>query len=303
MLPAALSFPNISPELVAFPVFGFEFAIRWYALAYIAGILLGWWLIARLLKRPALWPKNTAPMTSEQLEAFLTWAIIGVILGGRLGYVLFYEPDQYIDDPLRVLRLWEGGMAFHGGFLGVAVAAWLFARKHAIALGPLADGLALAAPIGLFLGRVANFINAELWGRPSDVAWAVIFPGQAAQDCTGPVGLVVREGVTLCARHPSQLYEALLEGLLLGGVLLLLVARGWLKRPFALTGVFLAGYGAARTFVELFRQTDAQFIEANPPWGYVVEFGAFGLTQGQLLSLPMLLAGLIILAVALRRPT
>lgn len=302
MIAAALPFPDISPELFAIELGTFTFAIRWYALAYIAGILLGWWLIARLLRRPALWPGAQAPMTSEQLEAFLTWAIIGVILGGRMGYVLFYQPDVFLADPLAIFRLWEGGMAFHGGFLGVVVAALLFARKHSIPLGPLSDALALAAPIGLCLGRIANFINAELWGRPSDAPWAVIFPGFAAQDCPGPVGLVVEEGLTLCARHPSQLYEAALEGAVLLAILLSLALRGALKKPFVISGLFFAGYGAARMFVELFRQADAQFITPDNPWGHVISLGPAGLTMGQILSLPMLLIGIAVALWALRRP-
>lgn len=297
----ALNFPNISPELISFPIFGFEFAIRWYALAYIAGIIIGWRVILALLKRPSLWPGDKAPLSAEQLEAFLTWAIAGIILGGRLVYVFFYDPDRaFLSDPLSVLRIWEGGMAFHGGFLGLVIAIALFTRKHGIATSALADSVALVGPIGLFLGRLTNFINAELWGRPSDAPWAVIFPGQAAQDCPGPVGLVERAGQILCARHPSQLYESALEGLVLGLILLILVRRGGFKRPWLLSGVFVAGYGAARVFVELFRQADAQFIALNPPWGYVVELGPLGLTMGQILSLPMLIAGLAIMAYSLR---
>ena len=300
MLPAAIPFPEISPELISFPLFGIEFAIRWYALAYIAGILIGWRLIAVLLRRPALWPGDTAPMDHEKLEAFLTWAILGIIIGGRLGFVLFYEPGQYLEDPLSILRLWEGGMAFHGGFLGVVVAAAIFARIHAIPVASLADALAVATPVGLFLGRTANFINAELWGRPSDAPWAVIFPGDAAQACAGPAGLVVQDGLLLCARHPSQLYEAILEGLILGVLLVALAFRGWLKRPGVIAGLFLAGYGAARMFVELFRQADPQFIAPDNPWGHVISLGPFGLTMGQVLSLPMLLGGLLVVALAAR---
>lgn len=298
MLTAAIPFPNISPELISISLGQFQFAIRWYALAYIAGFLLGWWLIARLLRRPTLWPNNTAPLTSEQLEAFLTWAIIGVIIGGRVGYVLFYEPQIYATDPLAALRLWEGGMAFHGGFLGVAVAAWMFARKHGIAVAPFAGALALVAPIGLGLGRVANFINAELWGRPADVAWAVIFPGAAAQTCPGPVGILIDNGASLCARHPSQLYEAALEGPVLFAALIILALRGGLRRGYLMTGVFLLGYGVARLFVELYRVADAQFITADNPMGHVIQLGSVGLSMGQILSLPMVLIGLILIATA-----
>jgi phosphatidylglycerol:prolipoprotein diacylglycerol transferase len=185
-------------------------------------------------------------------------------------------------------------MSFHGGFLGIVAAAIWFCRRNGIPLAQMSDALAIAAPCGIMLGRLANFVNAELWGRPTDLPWGVIFPGELAQDCPGVEGL--------CARHPSQLYEAGLEGLLLGLVLLWLAfGRGWLKRPWALTGVFLAGYGAARTFVELFRVADAQYITPENPLGHVVQVGAVGLSMGQLLSLPMVVAGLLLILAARRR--
>ena len=305
MLPLALPFPEISPELISFPLFGMTFAIRWYALAYIAGILIGWRLVAQLLRRPALWPGDKAPMDHEQLEAFLTWAILGVIIGGRLGFVLFYNPSVYLADPLAVLRLWDGGMAFHGGLLGVVVAAILFARRHGVPMGSLADALALATPPGLFLGRIANFINAELWGRPTEAPWGVTFPTMCQdsllQGC--PVEGDWFYYGTEVPRHPSQLYESALEGLVLGIILMLLAYRGGLKRPGLLAGLFFAGYGAARMFVELFREADRQFITAENPLGHVVALGPVGLTMGQLLSLPMLLGGLLVVALVLRRRT
>jgi phosphatidylglycerol:prolipoprotein diacylglycerol transferase len=185
-------------------------------------------------------------------------------------------------------------MAFHGGFLGVVAAVWLCARKYGAPLGSVADLLALATPPGLLLGRFANFVNAELWGRPTELPWGVIFPGALAQDCPGIEGL--------CARHPSQLYEALLEGLVLGAILFWGVyRRGWLKTPWLSAGVFFLGYGAARFFVELFRQADPQFITDANPMGYAIQLGAWGLSMGQLLSLPMILAGLA--AIALSRRT
>lgn len=282
---AVLSFPDIGPEIFAIQLGSFSFALRWYALAYIVGLIVGWRLITAAVKRPSLWAQDTSPMTPQQVEELLTWIILGVVLGGRIGFTLFYQPAYYLAHPIEILMVWQGGMSFHGGFLGVVIAAILFARRHGIALSALSDSLAIAAPTGLFLGRVANFINAELWGRPSDLPWAVVFPGAAAQDCPDVTGL--------CARHPSQLYEAGLEGLVLGAVLLLLAfSRGWLKRPWALTGVFLLGYGAARFFVELFRQADAQFITLDNPMGYVVQLGSWGLSMGQLLSLPMILLGI-----------
>ncbi|MEZ5912729.1 MAG: prolipoprotein diacylglyceryl transferase [Paracoccaceae bacterium] len=284
---AYIPFPDIGPEIFSIDIGGFHLALRWYALAYIAGLLIGWRIVVMLMRRPRLWPAATAPMTPARVEELLTWVILGVVLGGRLGYTL-YQPGSFFEDPLRLVRLWEGGMSFHGGFLGVVVAAALFFRRHAIPVLSAADALAVATPPGLFLGRIANFINAELWGRPTDLPWAVAFPGPAAQDCPGIAGI--------CARHPSQLYEAGLEGLLLGSLLLLLALRGdWLKYPGRLTGLFFAGYGAARVFVELFRQADAQFITPDNPMGYVLRLGEAGLSMGQLLSLPMIAVGLWLL--------
>jgi len=304
MLPAALPFPDISPELFTIEIGTFTFALRWYALAYIAGILIGWRLAVAAVKRPALWPGNTPPMTPEQVEAFLTWLILGIVLGGRLGYVLFYQPGYYLENPAEILALWQGGMAFHGGFLGVVVAGLLFCWRHNIPMARAGDLMALATPPGLLLGRLANFINAELWGRPSDAPWAVIFPGSMAQDCPGPAGLVEMGGQILCARHPSQLYEAVLEGLILGAVLIWLAwRRGALQAPGRIMGVFFAGYGLARIVVELFRQPDPQFITPDSPLGHVISLTpTIGLTMGQILSLPMLLLGLGLLLLVRRRP-
>jgi phosphatidylglycerol---prolipoprotein diacylglyceryl transferase len=279
-----IPFPDISPNLFAFEAFGITFALRWYALAYIAGLLIGWWLIRRAIRNAALW-RGTPPVTADQIERLFTWVIVGVILGGRLGFVLFYQLDAYLDQPLAILRLWEGGMSFHGGFFGVVVAAFFFCRRERIAPLQLGDLLAIAAPAGLFLGRIANFINAELWGRPTSLPWGVAFPGEAAQTCAGVVDI--------CARHPSQIYEALLEGLLLGSLLLWLGwRRGWFKTPGRLMGLFLAGYGAARFMVEFVRQPDPQFITDGNPLGLAWQIGGYGLTMGQALSLPMIAVGL-----------
>lgn len=287
-----IPFPEISPDIFSISIAGREFALRWYALAYLVGLLLGWRIIVALMRRPGLWG-GTAPMRPEQVEELLTWVIGGVILGGRLGFVLFYDPAYYMANPAEIVKVWEGGMSFHGGFLGVVIAAWLYARRNGIPPLRLADALAVAAPVGLLLGRIANFINAELWGRPTDAPWGVIFPGEAAQTCPGIVGP--------CARHPSQLYEAGLEGLLLGLILMILVRRGGLQRPGLALGVFLAGYGAARFVVEFFRQADARFVTPDNPWGHVLGGPVWGVTMGQLLSLPMLIAGLAVMLWALRR--
>lgn len=292
----AIPFPDLSPEIFTLALGGFEFALRWYALAYVVGLLAGLWIVRSAVRRPSLWPEGRAPMGPDQAEALLTWVILGVILGGRLGFVLFYQPSYYLANPAEILKLWQGGMAFHGGLIGVAVAGLAFCWRYRVSIPSVADCMALAVTPGLFLGRIANFINAELWGRPSTAPWAVIFPGYDAQTC--PEGWV-----GACARHPSQLYEATLEGLLLGLVIWYLATRArWLRSPGRITGVFFLGYGLARFTVEFFRQADAQFVSPDNPWGHVIRLGDFGLTQGQTLSLPMVALGLGVLGLTLRRP-
>ena len=291
---ALIEFPEISPDLLSVSIGGFELALRWYALAYIVGILIAWGLAVRAVRRPSLWPRNTPPMTPKQIEDMLFYLVLGIILGGRLGFVLFYQPGYYLSNPGEILRVWQGGMSFHGGMIGVLVAAWLFTARHKIDRLSAADLIAHAVPPGLLLGRWANFINAELWGRPTDLPWGVAFPGVAAQDC----GQVAE----LCARHPSQLYEAVLEGVLLGAVLLWLAyRRGAFHRPGLVMGVFFAGYGLARFLVEFFRQPDAQFVSPGNPLGLAWHIGGYGLTMGQILSLPMIALGLYF-ALRAKRP-
>lgn len=287
-----IPFPQISPEIFSIQLFGIELALRWYALAYLVGLLIGWRIMVGLMRRPALWG-DAAPMRPEQVEELLTWVILGVVLGGRLGFVLFYEPGYYLANPAQIPVIWRGGMSFHGGFLGVVLASWWFCRRHDIPALRLADALAVATPIGLGLGRIANFINAELWGRPTDAPWGVIFPGEAAQTCPGIEGP--------CARHPSQLYEAGLEGILLALALFVLVRAGGLRRPGQALGLFLAGYGLSRFVVEFFRQADAQFITPDNPLGHVLGGPVWGVTMGQLLSLPMVVIGLAFWLRARRR--
>ncbi len=289
-----LEFPDIDPTLFSFRLFGFELAIRWYALAYIAGLLIGWRYVAWLCRRPRLWG-GAAPMPPERSDDLLTWMILGVILGGRIGYVLFYQPAWFLQNPGEIVAVWQGGMSFHGGLIGVAAGVIGFSLRNGYRILSVGDAVSAAAPIGLFFGRIANFINGELWGRPSHAPWAIVFPGEAAQTC--PI-----DWVGPCARHPSQLYEAGLEGILLFIVLALAIRAGALARPGRIFGLLLIGYSLARIFVETFRQADAQFVTSGNPHGHVLRLGAeWGLTMGQLLSLPMLALGLVLLALSMRR--
>ncbi|MGJ5619086.1 prolipoprotein diacylglyceryl transferase [Sulfitobacter sp. MF3-043] len=295
MLSAAIPFPDIGTELFAIDFGTFNFALRWYALAYIVGFLIGWRICVMAVKRPALWLRSGPPLNPSQIEELLTWIILGVIVGGRLGFVLFYQPQYYLQNPLETFMVWQGGMSFHGGFAGVVVAGLVFCNRQRAPLLSTADLLAMATPPALLLGRLANVTNNELWGRPTDVPWAVIFPGETAQACS-----IVGD---FCGRHPSQIYEAMLEGLFLGALLLVLAwHRGWLKKPGAVTGTFLVGYGPTRGFVEFFRQPDIQFVTADNPIGHALHFGTCGLTMGQTLSLPMIAGGLGLIWWSFRRP-
>ncbi|MGF1500365.1 MAG: prolipoprotein diacylglyceryl transferase [Paracoccaceae bacterium] len=285
-----LPFPEIDPALFTVSLGGMEFSLRWYAIAYIAGLVLGWRLMVVLMRRERLWPGAKAPMPPAAPEELLTWMVLGVVLGGRLGFVLFYNPEYYWENPSEIFAIWQGGMAFHGGFLGVIVGVVVYCWRKGYPVWQVGDAVALATPPGIFFGRIANFINGELWGRPTDVSWAMVFP--TAQDDQ--------------PRHPSQLYEAALEGLLLFVLLwgLALYAR-WLTRPGAITGMFLIGYGAARTFVENFRQGNLEYVTRDNPMGHSIRFGtgpeAMGLTMGQILSLPMVAIGIVFVVVAFRR--
>jgi phosphatidylglycerol:prolipoprotein diacylglycerol transferase len=257
----SVEFPNFDPVLIQIG----PLAIRWYALAYVAGILLGWRYIVGLVRKAALWGASPPPANTEQVDDLVLWITLGIILGGRLGYVLFYAPQLIWMEPLEVLRVWHGGMSFHGGFLGVAIALLAFARANKITFFRLTDMVAPAVPIGLMFGRIANFINGELWGRATDLPWGVIFPAG------GPI-----------ARHPSQIYEALLEGVALFVILRLATHKWlWLKTKGAVTGLFLTGYGVFRICLETVREPDA-FLPHFP----------LGLTMGMMLSLPMLALGL-----------
>ena len=296
MTPAVLAFPDISPEIVSVTIGGIHLALRWYALAYIVAILGGWGLARLALSRAAWWPGNRPPMSARQLEDAITWVTLGIVLGGRLGYVLFYQPAYYLANPLEIPAVWQGGMSFHGGMIGTGLGLIVFAIRSGVPIRRILDLAALATPLGLLLGRLANFTNAELWGRPSTLPWAVIFPGDAAQSCRN----VVAAYGEACARHPSQLYEAALEGVALFALLWIMAASGALKRPGLVTAVFLAGYAAARMVVELFRVADEQYITPLNPLGHVIGTPDWGLTMGQTLSLPMLVVGLGGIVLSLR---
>ena len=281
-------FPNISPEIFSINIFGWDFSLRWYAVSYILGFICAIRIMKFFIAREDLWNSKEPPFSSEQADSFLTYLIIGVILGGRLGYVLFYNFNYYLAHPFDVLRVWDGGMAFHGGFIGVILAVVIYCYANAIQLWSGADLIAVASPPGLLFGRLANFINAELWGRQTDKPWGIIFPGERAQDCMGVEGA--------CARHPSQLYEAGLEGFLLFFILFVISFKGGFKRPGLITGVFAVGYGISRFFIEYFRVPDPQFFSTENPYGFAFQLGDLGITMGQLLSLPMILFGVILLA-------
>ena len=285
-------FPDISPEIFSFHLFGINFALRWYALSYIAGFILALQIMKFTIRRSKLWADNEPPLEAEQADSFLTYLILGVIIGGRLGYVLFYNLGYYLQNPMDIIRVWDGGMAFHGGFIGVVVAVFIYCRSNSISLWSGADLIAMSSPPGLLLGRLANFINAELWGKPTEVYWGVIFPGDRAQACDGLVGL--------CARHPTQLYEAALEGFFLFLILVILVYLGGLKRPGLITGTFVIGYGCSRFFVEYLRVPDPQFFSNLNPYGFAIRYDGYGLTMGQVLSLPMICAGLLLVLYSLK---
>ncbi|WP_420137906.1 prolipoprotein diacylglyceryl transferase [Sphingomonas sp.] len=256
---------HLSPVAVDLGIF----KIRWYSLAYIAGILVGWWYLTRLVQQPG------APMTREHADDFVFYATLGIILGGRIIYVIFYDPWM-LATPLQVFKLWDGGMSFHGGALGVVIAIWWLARRNGLSMIRVLDYVACCSPFGLFFGRIANFVNGELWGRVTDVSWAIIFPSADA----GPY-----------PRHPSQLYEAGLEGIVLFAILAYLFWRTQARyKPGLLLGVFLVGYGAARFFVEFFREPDVQL-------GIL----SWGLSMGQTLSAPMIIVGAWFIVTAEKR--
>jgi phosphatidylglycerol---prolipoprotein diacylglyceryl transferase len=268
-----ITFPAIDPVAISIG----PLAIRWYALAYISGIVIGWIYARALIRSEKLW-SGPAPIAPVQLDDFILWVTLGIILGGRTGYVLFYNLPFFIEHPAAIFKLWEGGMSFHGGFLGCVAAVMLFALRNNISILSLGDITTAVAPIGIFLGRLANFIKGELWGREADasVPWRMIFPDDAQH----------------LFRHPSQLYEAALEGIVLFAILAVMIRMGALKRPGLILGSFITIYGLARITGEFFREPDPQL-------GFLWR----GLTMGMLLSVPMIIAGAILITMAWRRKT
>ena len=295
----SLPFPNIPPAIVTIPAVHLgafalgPFSIRWYAIAYIAGILLGWRYAVGLVRNAKVWGLRGPPITPAQIDDMILWITIGIIAGGRLGYVLFYMLPlasgraTLATDPLEIIRLWHGGMSFHGGTIGVIIALIIFARLRRIDLIALADMVAACVPIGLGFGRLANFINGELWGRVTTSPLGIVFCGPHI--ATDPDGNCVAGPLP---RYPSQLFEATLEGLVLFLAIRIATHRfGWFKRPGAVTGLFLLGYGLSRTVLENVRMPDEGLRDLP-----------FGLTVGMMLSAPMILGGLIFLWRAFRRP-
>ena len=251
----------ILPEFNTFAVQFGGFGVRWYAIAYLVGLLAGWYLLRREASHIG------SPLDRETVDILLNYVLFGVIIGGRLGYILFYNSAYYLAHPQAILRIWEGGMAFHGALLGVAIAVLIMAKRHRVPFFVLTDRIALVVPIGLFFGRLSNFINGELYGRVTTLPWAMVFPNSDGQP-----------------RHPSQLYEAGLEGLMLGIIMLMLWRRGWLQQHGRVTGVLLAGYGVARSMIEFVREPDAQI-------GLVLH----SVSMGQLLSVPMIIFGVYLI--------
>ena len=281
-------YPEIDPIIFSFSVGNLELALRLYALSYILGILVAWKLMQILSKYSSLWPNSLAPIRPSAVEDLMTYMILGIILGGRIGYVVFYQPGYYLYNPEDILKVWNGGMSFHGGFLGVVFGALLYGKKKKSNLLSLGDLIAIASPPGLFFGRLANFINGELWGKPTSSSWGIVFPATDAKLCPS-------SWVGECTRHPSQLYEAFSEGLLLWVVMLICVF--WFKsfkRPGETMFIFLIGYGLSRAIIEIFREPDSQFISTANPNGYLIFISeTVGLSMGQILCLPMIIIGIM----------
>ena len=270
--------------------------VQWYGLSYIAGILLAWFFMAKLVQNKDLWLSCKSIIERSEVDDLITYMIFGIIVGGRLGYCLFYTPGYYFDNPIKIIFIWEGGMSFHGGFFGVLISGILFGVRKKISLLSLGDLIAFASPPGLFFGRIANFINAELWGKPTTPTFGIQFTKGNGQFCPSPNEIP-------CFRHPSQLYEAFFEGIVLMTIFYYLVfVSKALKKPGLIFGSFLLGYGVIRFSIEFLREPDAFFITNENPYGYVIEFfPGIGMSMGQFLTVPMFVFGLLMIILVNKR--
>ena len=288
-------YPNINETALSFSLFGRTIDVQWYGLSYICGVLIAWYLMILIVRQPSLWRRSTLPITKNNIDDLITYMILGILIGGRLGYCIFYTPMYYIENPQKIFFLWEGGMSFHGGFLGVVIAGAFFAFRRNLPILTLGDIIAFSSPPGLFFGRIANFVNGELWGRQTSSFWGIAFTKGGGQFCPDNQS-------SICLRHPSQLYEATLEGLLLMAIFFILV-YGFkaLKKPGLIFATFLIGYGFIRFFIEFVREADSFFVNETNPHGHVIQVTSdLGLTMGQALCLPMIIVGFLIIWNAIR---
>ena len=289
-------YPNISETAFSINVLGLNLNVQWYGLSYIAGILLAWYFMAKLVKNKHLWFANHSIIKRSAVDDLITYMILGIVIGGRLGYCLFYAPGYYFESPIRIIYVWEGGMSFHGGFLGVIISGALFGVRKKINLLSLGDLIAFASPPGLFFGRIANFINGELWGKPTTSVFGIQFTKGQGQFCPNPNELP-------CFRHPSQLYEAFFEGIILMLIFYYLVfIYKALRKPGIIFGSFLLGYGVIRFSIEFVREADAFFITNENPYGYVLQvIPGIGISMGQLLTVPMIIFGFFMILLVNKR--
>ena len=289
-------YPNINETAFSINLLGLHLNVQWYGLSYIAGILLAWFFMAKLVQNKNLWLSCKSIIERIEVDDLITYMIFGIIVGGRLGYCLFYTPGYYFDNPIKIIFIWEGGMSFHGGFFGVLISGILFGVRKKISLLSLGDLIAFASPPGLFFGRIANFINGELWGKPTTPTFGIQFTKGNGQFCPSPNEIP-------CFRPPSQLYEAFFEGIVLMTIFYYLVfVSKALKKPGLIFGSFLLGYGVIRFSIEFLREPDAFFITNENPYGYVVEFfPGIGMSMGQLLTVPMFVFGLLMIILVSKR--
>ena len=278
-------YPNINETAFSFSLLGKTLNIQWYGLSYICGVLIAWYLMLMIVRDARLWEINKKTITKHNIDDLITYMILGILIGGRLGYCFFYTPLYYLENPQKILFLWEGGMSFHGGFLGVLISGIVFALKNKLPILTLGDIIAFSSPPGLFFGRLANFINGELWGKPTSSFFGIHFTKGGGQFCPNKE--------TVCLRHPSQLYEAALEGACLLGIFFILVYYfKALQKPGTIFGSFLLGYGLIRFFIEFVREADSFFVTEKNPLGHIIQISTnLGFSMGQVLCVPMIIVG------------